>query len=236
MFVMTMDQRGSSSGSDRVAGLLDGLNAVGSDHGIVRPFQRTAGDEVQGVLDRADAVVGIALSAARSGHWSVGVGVGPVREPMPQETRAGAGPAFESAREAVERAKHSPGRVAVTVSPLPALSGGAQSRDQDQDEYQDEDQTRPPETAEAVEASLQLLAELEHRRSDEGQDAGRLVDSGLTQREAAEELGITQQAVSSRLRSGLWHETRRLASVAARQLEGLDARPPVTRSTQEGVR
>lgn len=198
---MTMDQRGSTSGPDRVGGLLEGLNADGPAQGIVRPFQRTAGDEVQGLLDRADAVIGIALSAARSGHWSVGIGVGTVREPMPRETRAGAGPAFERAREAVGRAKHAPGHVAVSA---PAGDD-------------------PAELVEAVEASLQLLAELEYRRSEEGQDAGRLVDAGMTQREAAQELAITQQAVSSRLRSGLWHESRRLAAVAARLLAGLDA-------------
>jgi Winged helix-turn-helix DNA-binding len=227
MFVMTMDQRGSSSGPDRVADLVDGLNAEGTDRGIVRPFQRTAGDEVQGLLDRADAVVGIALSAARSGHWSVGIGVGPVREPMPRETRAGAGPAFENAREAVERAKHSPGRVAVSAPPSVSrpAEAGVQAGGGDRAGL-----------LEAVEASLQLLAELEYRRSDEGQDAGRLMDAGLTQREAAERLGITQQAVSSRLRSGLWHETRRLAAVAAGQLEGLDARLAVDRSAPGGVR
>lgn len=214
MFVMTMDQRGSSRGPDRVAGLLDGLNADVSDHGVVRPFQRTAGDEVQGMLDRPETVVGLALSAARSGHWSVGIGVGPVREPVPEETRAGAGPAFECARDAVERAKHAPGRVAVTSGPAGA------------------DAAR---LLEAVEASLQLLAELEHRRSDEGQDAGRMMDAGLTQREAAERLGITQQAVSARLRSGLWHETRRLASVAAGQLGDLDARVTGGQAPGEGA-
>jgi hypothetical protein len=225
MFVVTMDQRGSSSGPDLVEGLVEGLNAEGPSQGIVRPFQRTAGDEVQGLLDRAEAVVGIALSAARSGHWSVGIGVGPVREPMPRETRAGAGPAFEHARDAVERAKHSPGRVAVSASSSAPLPGPARTVG-----------TGRTGLDEAVEASLQLLAELEYRRSEEGQDAGRLVDAGLTQREAAERLGITQQAVSSRLRSGLWHETRRLASVAAGQLEALDAQQPDGRSEQGGAR
>lgn len=218
MFVMTMDQRGSRRGPDRVAGLLDGLNAEGSDHGLVRPFQRTAGDEVQGMLDRPETVVGLALSAARSGHWSVGIGVGPVREPVPEETRAGAGPAFECARDAVERAKHAPGRVAVTSADLTDLTGPSGA-----------DAAR---LLEAVEASLQLLAELEHRRSDEGQGAGRMMDAGLTQREAAERLGITQQAVSARLRSGLWHETRRLASVVAGQLGDLDAH--LTRRCEAG--
>lgn len=206
MFVMTMDQRASSGGPDRVAALVEGLN-VPSPHGILRPFQRTAGDEVQGVVEHADTVVGIALSAARSGHWSVGIGVGPVRQPLPAETRAGAGPAFEYARDAVERAKHSSGRVAVTGPDVAA------------------DQTageRVDDLLEAVEASLQLIAELEFRRSAEGQEAGRWMDAGHTQREAAETLGVSQQAVSSRLRSGLWGESRRLASVVSAMLERID--------------
>lgn len=207
MFVMTMDQRASSGGPDRVTALVEGLNdpspREGAGRGMVRPFQRTAGDEVQGVVERADTVVGIALSAARSGHWSVGIGVGPVRHPMPAETRAGAGPAFEHARRAVERAKHSPGHVAVD---------GPESAGQDD----------AAELFEAVEASLQLLAELEFRRSSEGQEAGRWMDAGATQREAAEKLGVSQQAVSSRLRSGLWGESRRLASVVSAMLERVD--------------
>lgn len=227
MFVITMDQRASSGGPDRVAALVEGLNEP-SPHdpaaldsavsdargGILRPFQRTAGDEVQGVVEHAETVVGIALSAARSGHWSVGIGVGPVRRPLPAETRAGAGPAFESARRAVERAKHSPGRVAVAGPEADAGHGGAVGVA--------ENAGLVGELLEAVEASLQLLAELEFRRSAEGQEAGRWMDAGRTQRETAEELGVSQQAVSSRLRSGLWGETRRVASVVSAMLERVD--------------
>ncbi|GAA1121222.1 hypothetical protein [Citricoccus alkalitolerans] len=226
MFVMTMDQRASSRGPDRVAALIEGLidqEENESSRGIVRPFQRTAGDEVQGVVDRAEIVVGIALSAARSGHWSVGIGVGQVRQPLPAETRAGAGPAFEYARIAVERAKHSPGRVAVAGPVTPGgptdstdSTGSAGSR------TAAAGGNEVAELLEGIEAGLQLLAELEHRRSEEGQDAGRLVDAGKTQREAAHALGVTQQAVSSRLRTGLWGESRRLAAVVSGMLERVD--------------
>ncbi len=223
MFVMTMDQRASSRGPDRVTALIEGLVEQEADEpgrGIVRPFQRTAGDEVQGVVERAEIVVGIALSAARSGHWSVGIGVGQVRQPLPTETRAGAGPAFEYARSAVERAKHSPGRVAV-AGPV-AKGGSTDATDSADSSTAVGGGDEATELLEAIEASLQLLAELEHRRSDEGQDAGRLMDAGKTQREAARELGVTQQAVSSRLRAGLWGESRRLASVVSGMLERVD--------------
>lgn len=223
MFVMTMDQRASSRGPDRVTALIEGLveqEADESGRGIVRPFQRTAGDEVQGVVDRAETVVGIALSAARSGHWSVGIGVGQVRQPLPEETRAGAGPAFEYARVAVERAKHSPGRVAV-AGPV-VIGGSTDPTDSADSSTAAAVGDESSELLEAIEASLQLLAELEHRRSEEGQDAGRLMDAGKTQREAARELGVTQQAVSSRLRTGLWGESRRLASVVSGMLERVD--------------
>lgn len=64
MYVMTMDQRGSTSDVDRVPGLLAELAVL---TGAGR-FERSVGDEVQGVLERADEVVEIALHALRSGR------------------------------------------------------------------------------------------------------------------------------------------------------------------------
>src|SRR5690606_39564507 len=52
------------------------------------------------------------LDLLRRERWSIGVGVGPVETPLPEQTRAGRGPAFEHARIAVERAKNAPGQVA----------------------------------------------------------------------------------------------------------------------------
>src|SRR6476469_8935929 len=80
---------------------------------MVRGFERTAGDEVQGVTDSPDAVIELALDLIRRGHWSIGIGIGPVEEPLPASTRAGRGPAFEAARVAVERAKRAPAKMAV---------------------------------------------------------------------------------------------------------------------------
>src|SRR4051812_11342574 len=109
-FVLTIDQRGSRRGPDRVADVLPRLNDTVA---TVLPFERTAGDEFQGVLAEADAVVDAVLELVRLGGWSIGVGAGPVQTPLPASTRAGAGPAFLSARRAVDAAKQRPARLAV---------------------------------------------------------------------------------------------------------------------------
>ncbi len=107
MFVMTIDQRGSRRVGDRVEVLLAALADVVAawGEGVVRPFERTVGDEVQAVLDDPDLTLDVALRVLRLGGWTVGIGVGAVDEPLPASARAGSGEAFVLARTAVERAK-----------------------------------------------------------------------------------------------------------------------------------
>ncbi|MGM0930751.1 MAG: sigma factor-like helix-turn-helix DNA-binding protein [Actinomycetota bacterium] len=194
MFVLTVDQRRSRSREDLVPGALDVLNND-SARPLLRGFERTAGDEMQAVIADASVAGEIALDLAVSSNWSVGIGVGRVDEPLPESTRAGSGEAFERAREAVTAAKTSPGNIAVS---------GARAE------------------AGHAEAVLQLLASVARKRSKESREAGELSDQGLTQQQIADRLGITQQAVSSRLHSGLWHECRRGLSAAQALLEGAD--------------
>src|SRR3954453_19184475 len=109
-YVLTVDQRASRRTQDRVADVLTGLN--GTVPAVVA-FERTAGDEFQGFLAESDEVVDVVLRLVRLGGWSIGVGAGPVQTPLPSSTRAGAGPAFLSARRAVDAAKQRPTRLAV---------------------------------------------------------------------------------------------------------------------------
>ena len=111
MYVMTIDQRGSTGDIDRVPGLLKGLSALST----AGRFERSVGDEVQGVVERADEVVEIALHALRSGRWYVGIGVGEVDLPLPASPREGSGPAFVAARSAVDRAKGAAAHVPLAV-------------------------------------------------------------------------------------------------------------------------
>lgn len=185
MFVLTVDQRRSRRDTDRVPGLLNNFTAAA----LVRPFERTAGDEVQAVLDDPPSVVSIALDLLRQQHWSVGVGIGPVELPLPASTRAGRGPAFEHARTAVERAKTAVTQLAV-VGPH-------------------------PDSATAAGTVLDLVALLVHRRSPEGWAAVELVAAGHSQSSAADVLGVSKQAISQRLRATGWqqeHAGRRLAA------------------------
>ena len=188
-FVLTIDQRGSRRGPDRVADVLPRLNDTVP---TVLPFERTAGDEFQGVLAEADAVVDAVLDLVRLGGWSIGVGAGPVQSPLPASTRAGAGPAFLSARRAVDAAKQRPARLAVRGA-VPTDAGDAQ-------------------------AVLTALAVVVGRRSEQAWEAIALVGRGRTQAEAAAELGITRQAVGQRLAAGLWELELDLRPTAARLL------------------
>ena len=194
MFVVTADQRSSRRGPDRVEALLDDL-ADGAD--LVRPFERTAGDEVQGVLTDPLVVVDLVLRLARTGHWSVGVGAGAVREPLPASTRAGAGPAFEHARGAVERAKR--------AAPHVAVSG--------------DDRT----AASHAQAVLRLLADLVQRRTEPGWAVVDRLRAGRTQTDVATELGITKQAVSQRALAAGWPHERDVRPAAADLLDRAQA-------------
>ena len=200
-YVLTVDQRASRRGPDRVAGVLQRLAAgeLGTGQlgtrGAVRPllgFERTAGDEFQGVLADPRDAVAVVLDLVREGGWSIGIGAGPVQTPLPDSTRAAAGPAFVCARRAVEAAKSRPARVAVRG-------------------------TADDDAADA-QAVLTALAVLLQRRSPAAWEAVALVEAGRTQAEAAAQLGITRQAVGQRLAAGAWELERDLRPTAARLL------------------
>jgi hypothetical protein len=187
-YVLTVDQRGSRHRPDRVPEALRRL----AGRPVLRPFERTAGDEFQGILDDPDPVLDVVLDLLRDRDWSIGIGVGPVQGPLPAHSRAGRGPAFVLAREAVETAKRRPQHLAVV--------GADQVAGQDAD------------------AVLTLIATLVHRRSPQAWEAIDLVAGGLTQSEAADRLGISRQAIGQRLTAGSHEQVARALPAAARLL------------------
>jgi hypothetical protein len=188
-FVLTVDQRASRRGPDRVEAVLERLNGTVP---ATLAFERTAGDEFQGVLDDPAQVVAVVVDLVRLGGWSIGVGAGPVQTPLPDSTRAATGTAFLCARRAVDAAKQRPARLAVR--------GAA-----------------PPDAADA-QAVLTALAVLVERRSEAAWEAIELLDAGRTQAQAAAQLGVSRQAVGQRLAAGGRELEAELRPTAARLL------------------
>ncbi|WP_427174111.1 MarR family transcriptional regulator [Arthrobacter sp. 92] len=199
MYVITIDQRGSSRDVDRVPELLDELSVLSPDG----RFERSVGDEVQGVLEHPAEVVDVALHALRSGRWYVGIGVGSVDLPLPASPREGSGPAFVAARLAVERAKAAAGHV-----PLAVVSGGQRRGAVPAPE--EGPGTRACANAEAV---LRLIGRLVQDRTDaqwKVVDVLRSLHQGTprhgSQKAAAKKLGISEQSVSRALLRSGWQE------------------------------
>jgi len=193
VYVLTIVQRGSRRRGDRVPELLAALaGAPGVDP--VLAAERTVGDEVQLVVADGDSVVNAVEAVSRLGGWTVGVGVGPVDAPMPTSTREGRGRAFTAARDAVERAKRSPARLAV--------SGGTD-----------------PYAARRAESALWLLLAMQDRRTERGWEVVDTVRARGSQAAAAGALGVSAQAVSQVLRAAGWSEAERGRELSAWLLE-----------------
>lgn len=195
MFVITADQVGSRSGTDLVAAAIGAINT-----GPTRPLlaaDRTVGDELQVLVANGSDALGVVLQLARSGHWSIGCGVGEVGTPLPRDIREASGPAFIAARSAVERAKKRPTRFALATEPS---------------------------TREAVdaEALLDLLLVVRSRRSAEGWELYDLLEEGLSQADAATRLDITPQAVSLRAKAAELRADAAAREPLARILDGLE--------------
>lgn len=182
--VLTVDQRGSRTGPDLIPELLTALAAVPTR----AAFERTVGDELQGVLDRGPAVADTVELLLRADAWNIGVGIGTVEEPLPEHARAGRGPAYLHARTAVTAAKNSPWHTRV-VGDDPA--------------------------ARALETTIWLWAAVLGRRSSRGWEVADLVAQGLAYAEVGERLGISQSAVSQRAQAAGIVEGRRAHELVA---------------------
>jgi hypothetical protein len=198
MFVLTIDQIGSRAAPDRVPELLELLAPVEP----VLPWERSVGDEAQGVLARAADVVDVVMLCLRVRNWYVGIGIGEVERPLPASPREGRGSAFVAARTAVDRAKRTGDRAPLAVEAF----GDA--------------------TAFAAEAEgvLALLGRHVMNRSDAEWRILDLLEPAVrgSQTAAARSLGITPQAVSKAAARAAWHEEHAVRPAVARLLAWAD--------------
>lgn len=197
--VLTVDQRGSRrrAAPDRVPAALSGLAGLGGV-ALLRPFERTAGDEFQGVLHDPVALAPVVERLLREDAWNIGVGIGPVDEPLPESTRAGRGAAYVHARDAVTAAKSSPWHLRVEGEVEGEGTG-----------------------VRGLETALWLWAALLARRTSRGWEVSDLVDEGLRYDEVAGRLGISQSAVSQRAQAAGIVEGRRARELVTDLTGGL---------------
>ncbi len=192
MFTLTINQTDRRRDGDRVPQLLKDLRHIPAR----LDFDRSVEDEVQGILDRPQQVVDAALIALRSGAWYVGIGVGPVNEPLPDRIRDASGHGLVYARRAVDRLRAGKDRIPVAVEgPLADLAAES-------------------------EAVLRLLGHIVHDRSAAEWRVLDLLTPGVRgqQKAVAKELGITTQAVSKAVARAQWHEEHAARPAAARLL------------------
>ena len=192
--VLTVDQRGSRTSPDLVPGTLAAL----ADTSVLLPFERTAGDEFQGVLDDPASLARVVEALLREDRWNIGIGIGPVDEPLPDHARAGSGAAYLHARQAVTAAKNSPWHLRV---------------------FGDDPGVR------ALETTLWLWAAVLARRTARGWEAADLVDQGLSYEETGRRLGVSQSAVSQRAQAAGIVEGRRARELVTDLAAGLLGRP-----------
>jgi len=143
------------------------------------------------------------LALHRAGYWSIGLGVGDVRTPLPASTRQASGGAFVAARGAVTRSKRTEARFALEAA-APAPQG---------------DQAL---AADEVEAIVTMLLLLRQRRTNEGWEAIELLRRGLPQVQIAAALGISTAAVSQRLKSAQWRVEEAVRPALVRLVQNLD--------------
>jgi hypothetical protein len=201
MIVITADQIDSTHREDLAGATVARLNAEHGDK-FALPVDRNAGDEIQAMLDDARTALTVVLELTRRGQWSVGCGIGPVRTPLPDNTREATGPAFVAARSAVDQAKRAAHHFALALSddPLDDRMG--------------------------IAPLIELLLVIRARRTPEGWELYDLVAGGMTQAQAAHALGISPQAASQRARAaGIRAEFAALPALA-RLLEQANAPEP----------
>lgn len=199
MIVITADQVSSRTRADLAGAERDRIQQAHGER-LRLPVARNAGDEIQLLTSDARTAVDVVLELTRQGEWSVGIGCGSVREPLPDDIREASGEAFFAARDAVERAKKSSPRLAVE----------APGSELDDD-------------AAHLEALFKLALVLRERRSGQGWEVYDRIIAGALQSDIADELGVSAPAISSRMKSANIRAELDAVPALARLLENLDA-------------
>lgn len=170
------------------------------DIAVLAPFERTVGDEVQGIPEDAAATYEVIRQTIRLGRWHIGIGVGEGTLGIDGAARSGSGPAFIAAREAVEVSK--------TLRSSFALRRGCAETKKEEHHYVSDAQ-----------AAIGLWINLLQRRSNAQWEAIDLLEQGKNGKEAARMLEISEQAFSQRRIASGYEEEKAARPLILRLLQ-----------------
>lgn len=142
----------------------------------VGEFESCGVEDIRAVVADAEALTNLVMALLADGQWAIGLGLHPTSDTAadPQQRQI----VLEAASAA--------------LTPH-AKAGQVAAR-----------HTRRGHDAQAVVDIFSLIAVLLHKRSAQGRQATALMRQGLSQNEAAAELGISKQAMSQRLQAAGW--------------------------------
>ncbi len=138
-------------------------------------------ERISATPDNAVATTTLTLALLAAGDWAIAIAISPEADVRPDIATAAA----TKATTALKSFKT--GRVEV-VQWLDSEAGFSKTQ-----------------STENIEATFSLLHQVISRRSHQGREATNLVRAGWTQVEAAEELGVSKQAINQRLQAAGWH-------------------------------
>lgn len=209
MFVLTVDQKGSRTDEDRVPHALLLL----SDIPTLAPFERTVGDEFQGVLSTASHVYEALMRLVRDGHWHCGIGIGQGTFPHPEHPRSveGRGSAFIEARQAVDNAKELVPSLALCVAEGDKRNNNASH------------EPCPVDDGALAQAMLRMVASLVDHRTSRQWEVLDVVRTTSTLAQAGKILGISASAVSQSLSASQASLEKEAYEALIPLLENLDA-------------
>lgn len=137
-------------------------------------------EDICAVIDTPEAVADTTMALLSAGEWAVGIGI------IPASVKA----VDEQVKKLAGSALGTRARIGSVKVKVKAQRGGKEDADR---------------WAADIASCFLLLATVLSKRSAEGREATSYMRRGYNQNEAAEELGITKQAMSQRLQAAGWH-------------------------------